>query len=89
MEAYTLTLLTHSLTDSLICPHNGFLSHLKVIPGFEAGYIYMLMKGKLSFYYLNFFLSNLHPLSSPSKSLPTLNMSMLKPYFIYGLNTLI
>ena len=38
MEVYTstLTLQTDSLTDSLSCPHNALLSHMKLIPGFHA-----------------------------------------------------
>ena len=27
---------THSLTHSLICPHNALLSNLKLVPGFRA-----------------------------------------------------
>ena len=26
--------LTHWLTDSMICPHNALVSHLKLVPGF-------------------------------------------------------
>ena len=38
MEAYTSTLclLTDSLTLSLICPHNAFVSHLKLVTGCRA-----------------------------------------------------
>ena len=28
--------LVYSLTDSLICPHNALVSHLKLVPGFRA-----------------------------------------------------
>ena len=44
MEAYTiihltLGLLTHSLIDSLICPHNALVSLLKLVPWFQACFI--------------------------------------------------
>ena len=57
----TLTLVTDSLTDSLICLYNALLSHLKVIPQFQACYIYILMKRKLSIYYHIFFLIKSSP----------------------------
>ena len=37
MEAYTSTLSL--LAYSLICPHNAFVFHLKLVPGFRACYI--------------------------------------------------
>ena len=48
METYTstLTLFTDSLTDSLICPHNALLSHLKLIPGSRL--VVFALGGKIS-----------------------------------------
>ena len=39
MEAYISTL--GQLTYSLICPHNAFVSHFKLGPGFRACHIYI------------------------------------------------
>ena len=75
MEAYTSNLSL--LTDSLICPHNALLSHLKLVPLSQALYFKKKIRTR---FVMDYTTKDFHPLplSLPSKALVAAGSSTIK-----------